>query len=78
MSSMQKLYQTILLLTVTVIVSSCSTVILESIPAGGAVPYNEIVYAENDGRCKKGQIIRITGGNDSNNIPRKYECISRP
>lgn len=53
-------------------------VVLKNIPARGTVQYNEIVYAENNGHCKEGQIIKITGGNNSRNIPRKYECVSRP
>ena len=78
MSTMQKTYHAIPLLATAIFLSSCKTVILEDIPAGGTVPYNEIVYVENDGRCKEGQIIKITGGNNARSIPRKHKCISRP
>lgn len=67
----------IILLTATTL-ASCSVAILKEEPAGGSIPYNEIVYAENDGRCEDGQIIKITGGNNNKNIPRKYSCVARP
>lgn len=68
----------ILCLITTALLSSCKTVVLEEIPAGGTVPYNEIVYAENDGRCEDGQVLKITGGNNAEYIARKYDCVSRP
>ena len=60
------------------LLAGCNAKVLETIPAGGTVRYNEIVYVENDGRCQQGQVIKITGGNNNKGIPRKYDCADRP
>ena len=78
MEKKQKLYKLFIILTSLTILSACSSVVLKEIPAGGSIPHNEIVYVENDGRCKSGEIIKITGGNNKLEIPRKYECVSHP
>lgn len=57
--------------------ASCTVVVLKEEPAGGSIPFNEIVYIENDGRCSGDQVIEITGGNNNKNIPRKYSCVAR-
>ncbi len=51
---------------------------LETIPEDRSLSYGEVVYVENDGRCEKGLIIKVTGGKKSKDIRRKYECIERP
>jgi uncharacterized lipoprotein YajG len=52
--------------------------VLKEMPANGSLPYNHVVYVENDGRCAAGQVIKVTGGKKSKGIRRKYECVSRP
>jgi CubicO group peptidase (beta-lactamase class C family)/ketosteroid isomerase-like protein len=54
------------------------TKILKAIPAAYTIPYGNIVYVENDGRCSQGKVIKITGGHGGRGIPRKYECVKRP
>jgi CubicO group peptidase (beta-lactamase class C family) len=57
---------------------SLPTKILKAIPAAYTIPYGDIVYVENDGRCSQGEVIKITGGHGGRGIPRKYECVKRP
>jgi len=57
---------------------SFPTTILKEIPAAYTIPYGDIVYVENDGRCSQGEVIKITGGHGGRGIPRKYECVKRP
>ena len=59
-------------------ISGCQTTILEEVPADFSIPSGKVVYAENDGRCSSGEVIKITGGNSTYGIPRKYECVPRP
>jgi len=73
-----KPFRLIILLTSLTIWSACSTVVLKEIPVGGSIPHGEIVYVENDGRCKSDEVIKITGGNNNRQIPRKYECVGHP
>ncbi len=47
-------------------------------PKNGSLSYGEVVYVENDGRCDNEQVIKITGGKQSRQIPRKYECVYGP
>lgn len=72
------IFLVMVILAISGVLSGCETVVLKDIPGGGTIPYNDIVYVENDGRCNKGQILRITGGNNALHIPRKTECIDRP
>jgi hypothetical protein len=51
--------------------------VLKEMPANGSLPYNHVVYVENDGRCAAGQVIKVTGGKKSRGIKRKYECVRR-
>lgn len=57
---------------------SLPTTILKEIPAAYTIPYGDIVYVENDGRCSQGEVIKITGGHGGRGIHRKYECVKRP
>ena len=57
---------------------SFPTTILKKIPAAYTIPYGDIVYVENDGRCSQGKVIKITGGHGERGIPRKYECVKSP
>ena len=61
-----------------VLLSSCQAKVVKNIPPDGTVWYNQKVYVENDGRCPEGQVIKVTGGNLSKKILRKYECVQRP
>ena len=54
------------------------TKILKEPPKNYTLSFNEIVYVENDGRCKNREVLKVTGGKKSEGIPRKYECIRRP
>jgi CubicO group peptidase (beta-lactamase class C family) len=56
---------------------SLPTTRLKEIPAAYTIPYGDIVYVENDGRCSQGKVIKITGGHGGRGIPRKYECVKR-
>ncbi|MDH4316953.1 MAG: hypothetical protein OEV64_01060 [Desulfobulbaceae bacterium] len=67
-----------LLLSNMALLAACKTEVLKEIPQNGTLSYKEIVYVENDGRCNPGQVIKITGGKRSENIPRTYECVERP
>jgi len=58
--------------------TACEKEILKEIPKPYTVSTGDIVYVENDGRCKDGQVIKITGGSRKRNIHRKYECSARP
>ena len=49
----------------------------KEMPKNGSLSYGEVVYVENDGRCDNGQVIKVTGGKRSRQIPRKYECVFR-
>jgi len=57
---------------------ACAPAIMEKAPPGGELPYNQVVYVKNDGRCKNGEVMKLTGGNNYRNIPRKYECVDPP
>ena len=50
--------------------------VLKEMPARGTLSYNHVVYVENDGSCDTGQVIKVTGGKKSKDIPRKYECVN--
>ena len=67
-----------LLLSNMALLTACETEVRKEVPQNGTLSYKEIVYVENDGRCNPDQIIKITGGKRSENIPRKYECVERP
>ncbi len=64
--------------TTVIFLAGCQTKILKAIPAPYTIPYGDIVYVENDGRCSQGDVIKVTGGHDERGIPRKYECVKRP
>lgn len=61
----------------TVLLGACAPTILTEDPEPGTIPHNEIVLVD-DGSCPPGQVKELTGGNDSQNIPRKQRCIPRP
>ncbi|MDB4224076.1 hypothetical protein N9850_09925 [Granulosicoccus sp.] len=61
-----------------VFITGCSTVILDSPPEPGTLPYKQVVYVKNDGRCEQDEVMMVTGGNNSKNIPRLYECVESP
>ena len=69
---------TVLLIAGLAILSGCQVKVRDQIPAAGKVRHEQVVYVENDGRCPQGQVIKITGGDISQNIPRIYECVERP
>ncbi len=50
----------------------------KKMPKDGSLSYGEVVYVENDGRCDNEQVIKITGGKQSRQISRKYECVYGP
>jgi Family of unknown function (DUF6719) len=54
------------------------TKVLKRLPESYSLAYGKVVYVENDGRCKAGEVIKVTGGKKSAGIPRKYECVRRP
>ena len=64
--------------TTVIALAGCQPQILKAIPADYTIPYGDIVYVENDGRCSQGEVIKITGGHGGRGIPRKYECVKRP
>ena len=67
-----------LILTNGIFLAGCETEVLKEPPGKGTLSHEEIVYVENDGRCASDQVIKITGGKRSKNIPRQYECVQRP
>ncbi|MCW5203973.1 hypothetical protein VU10_01565 [Desulfobulbus sp. US1] len=58
--------------------AACEATVRKEMPKNGSLSYGEVVYVENDGRCDNGQVIKVTGGKRSREIPRKYECVFRP
>jgi hypothetical protein len=61
-----------------IFITGCSTVILDFPPEPGSLPYKQEVYVKNDGRCDQDEVMKVTGGNNSKNIPRVYECVESP
>ncbi|THB74791.1 MAG: hypothetical protein D6B28_01550 [Gammaproteobacteria bacterium] len=60
-------------------VTACNKIkMLEEMPKDRTLSHGEVVYVENDGRCKPGEIIKVTGGKHIEGIRRKYECVKRP
>jgi hypothetical protein len=71
----------ILVLAVTGMAANAAT-ILKSEPGMGALKENQVVYVD-DGRCPKGQVMKITGGNHTKaggtkQIERQRMCVPRP
>jgi len=56
----------------------CQPHVYKTIPEDSTISYGAKIYVENDGRCAQGEVILITGGDTRRNIPRKYDCVSRP
>lgn len=52
--------------------------VLEKMPENRSLKTGQVVYVENDGRCEKGMVLRVTGGSKSKGINRRVECVPKP
>ena len=55
-----------------------ATQIEKAIPKNGSLKAGQVVYVENDGRCEKGLVLKVMGGNNGKGIKRQVECVERP
>ncbi|MDD2873941.1 MAG: hypothetical protein PHG21_09965 [Azoarcus sp.] len=67
-----------MMLVITNLHAAGATVVLKTLPENYVLRHKEVVYVDNDGRCKDNEVLKITGGKTSEGIPRKYECVKRP
>ncbi|MEZ5729257.1 MAG: DUF6719 family protein [Burkholderiaceae bacterium] len=37
-----------------------------------------VVFVENDGRCRAGEVMKVTGSGKRKGIARRIECVPRP
>ncbi len=58
--------------------AACSSVTyLKEAPAPGSIRFGKVVYVD-DGKCPDGQVTQITGGSQTQSIPRQEVCVKRP
>lgn len=64
----------------TLFLSSCGSStpvkIYKKEPASGSIGQNEFIYVENNGKCAKGQVIKVLAG--SSTTRRTRTCVARP
>jgi hypothetical protein len=60
------------------ILAAGQTEVLNELSKNYVLAFDAIVYVEDDGGCKDGQVIKVIGGKKTEGIPRKYACVKRP
>ena len=65
MKQRSKLTPTALVFVATMILGGCRPQIMKSLPADYSIPFGQVVYVENDGRCEAGKVMKVTGGKSS-------------
>jgi hypothetical protein len=58
-------------------VSTASAELPRQMPRDGELSPGEVVLVD-DGRCPRGEVKQVTGGNKAKNIPREVRCVPRP
>ncbi|MCP5265363.1 MAG: hypothetical protein H6934_04600 [Burkholderiaceae bacterium] len=58
--------------------AAMAAAVLGKMPSNQSLKAGAVVFVENDGRCRSGEVMKVTGGSKRKDIARRIECVPRP